>query len=61
MSDNVPETCLYCRWFALHRDDGKMGECRRRDPSNQPLSPWPVLEPDEWCGEWQSQEGARHD
>lgn len=55
-------TCRACRFFeALEPGDG---ECRRRAPlprvddpfesKTLPRANWPIIEDNEWCGEFQS-------
>ena len=51
------ERCQTCRFYQPDGKTVEAGECRRRAPSPGPQTDvgayWPVVLPDDWCGEWQ--------
>lgn len=40
--------CTTCMWFVSKGDAAKLGRCRRRAPS---MNGYPVVFPDDWCGD----------
>ena len=46
---------MACQYYDY---DGKLGECRRRHPSTDPVRRWPRVEMGDWCGEYISQDGV---
>lgn len=64
---NGNSTCFNCRYsyaFYIIEDSGDVTlieevECRRNAPTpcknedDATFTYWPVMEPDDWCGEWQ--------
>lgn len=45
-----PECCLECRFFRNQATAAGSGECHRHVPD--PRSAWPVIQQNEWCGEF---------
>lgn len=39
--------CLTCMWF-VHKAPGNVGRCRRHAPT---MNGYPVVFPDDWCGD----------
>lgn len=57
------QTCSTCLYFLPQVPPlfwEHAGECRRHAP--RPLGPpvqcWPLVRPEDWCGEWQKSEAA---
>ena len=53
---NPPDTCATCKFCRL---SSKPARCQRRPPvviqvQTYLLSQWPVVEPTDWCGDWEA-------
>lgn len=51
-----PEECCHCRFFRNQATAAGSGECHRRVPD--PRGAWPVIQQNEWCGEFEPREKA---
>jgi hypothetical protein len=71
----ITEECQNCRFYvevlpetvALPEEPEPQGnphdpstECRRYAPRPGESASWPVVEPTDWCGDWETQAGIRH-
>lgn len=60
MSAKRKEACQSCRWFGPPYEESSDGRCRRYPPRvvpdtrEGPDTFWPVVEVNDYCGEWAS-------
>lgn len=74
MSEERKERCGTCRFYCRDSEEilPEEGECRRNAPRpaprkslldsemrTDPCHVWPLVDKDDWCGEWQAKEIAK--